>query len=446
MNRLKAAIVFTLLIQISVMGAPKKAYPLRDAVESTPRNGLPNVVEKLKSGKSVAIAYFGGSITAQLGYRVLSQKFLEKLYPEAKIKGIHAAIGGTGSDLGAFRVQRDVLRHKPDLIVIEFAVNDTHKSPTNIHQTFDGILRQVWKADPKTDILFVYTLAGRDLKNLQAGKFQRSASAMEDVADHYGIPSIHMGLEVARLTAQGKVVFKAKKGKMSQVAGKELNKDSSEVKAVADKIIFSGDGVHPYTDSGHGLYQASIARSWPAISAAGQVGPHSLPDPLSKDHWGAAKTLPLSVATMTGNFEKLDMTRGIGKRFSSRMDQLYKASSPTESITFSFKGQQVAFYDLVGPDCGQLSVTIDGKTRVVRRMDKYCSYHRLARLVVAENLKDTVHTVTVQVHPEPLKKETILFPNKVPDMKKNPKKYEGTNWYVGGIQLIGDLVESPAKQ
>ena len=41
------------------------ANPSVEAVESHPRQGLPNFFAKLKQGKDVRIAYFGGSITAQ---------------------------------------------------------------------------------------------------------------------------------------------------------------------------------------------------------------------------------------------------------------------------------------------------------------------------------------------------------------------------------------------
>ena len=37
--------------------------------------------------------------------------------------GLNAVISGTGSDLGAFRVSEQLLKYKPDLIFIEFAVN-----------------------------------------------------------------------------------------------------------------------------------------------------------------------------------------------------------------------------------------------------------------------------------------------------------------------------------
>ncbi len=44
---------------------PELANPSVEAVESHPRQGLPNFFAKLKQGKDVRIAYFGGSITAQ---------------------------------------------------------------------------------------------------------------------------------------------------------------------------------------------------------------------------------------------------------------------------------------------------------------------------------------------------------------------------------------------
>ena len=59
---------------------------------------------------------------------------LEKTYPEAHIKFHDAAIGGTPSKLGVFRMDRDVLPYKPDLIFIEFAVNDGGK----IKDFYDG--------------------------------------------------------------------------------------------------------------------------------------------------------------------------------------------------------------------------------------------------------------------------------------------------------------------
>lgn len=259
-----AIIIFLLLTPLAWASADSRGR----AVECSPRSGLGNVFEKLNAGEHVKIAYLGGSITSQPGWRVKSRQWFQQQYPRAKVDEINAAIGGTGSDLGVFRLKHDVLDHGPDLLFVEFAVNDGGAPPERIHRSMEGIVRQTWKADPKIDICFVYTLAINMLGDLQAGRFPRAAAAMEKLADHYGIPSIHMGLEVARLEEQGKVVFKAPKPKTEE-----------QKEALAGKTIFSPDGVHPYTDTGHELYLQAIIRSMQKIKNVGRPGPHRLGEP-----------------------------------------------------------------------------------------------------------------------------------------------------------------------
>lgn len=83
------------------------------AVECHARDGLPNVLHKLSAGKDVRIAYLGGSITAQPGWRVKTTAWFQKQFPDSRVDEIDAAIGGTGSDLGVYRLQHDVLTYKP---------------------------------------------------------------------------------------------------------------------------------------------------------------------------------------------------------------------------------------------------------------------------------------------------------------------------------------------
>jgi lysophospholipase L1-like esterase len=86
----------------------------------------------------VTVAYLGGSITAMNGWRNKTTDWLRTTYPGATFKEIHAAIGGTGSDLGVFRLGRDVLAHKPDLLFVEFATNDGGQPPEQIWAQYGG--------------------------------------------------------------------------------------------------------------------------------------------------------------------------------------------------------------------------------------------------------------------------------------------------------------------
>lgn len=67
------------------------------------REGIGTFVAKATAGKPVTVAYLGGSITEMNGWRNLTTVWLKKEFPQAKVKEVGAAIGGTGSDLGVFR-------------------------------------------------------------------------------------------------------------------------------------------------------------------------------------------------------------------------------------------------------------------------------------------------------------------------------------------------------
>ncbi len=208
------------------------------------RDGLGNFAAKLQAGKPVKVAYLGGSITAAPGWRVKTREWLAKQYPLAKVDEIHAAIGGTGSDLGVYRVDRDALVYQPDLLFVEFAVNDGSARPEQIWRAMEGIVRKTWKANPLIDICFVYTYRVGYEKELSTGFCPSAASAMELLADHYGIPSINFALKVVELEGQGKLVYQAKEPTEASV------------------IRFSQDGVHPL-DEGHEIYADVFAQVFP---------------------------------------------------------------------------------------------------------------------------------------------------------------------------------------
>jgi lysophospholipase L1-like esterase len=397
-------------------------------VECRERSGLPNVLAKLKAGAEVRIAYLGGSITAQDGWRPKTLNSFRQQFPNAKVSEINAAIGGTGSDLGVFRLRHDVLQHKPDLLFVEFAVNDGGAPSKQIYRCMEGIVRQTWKQDATTDICFVYTLAGGMLETLQQGRFPRSASAMEKVAEHYGIPSIHMGLEVARLEMAGRLIFKGDKPKTD-----------AEKAALGDKILFSPDGVHPYTDIGHQLYLEAVVRSFERIEKVGKPGPHLLPMPFVADNWEAAKMIELSKTALSPGWRRLDANVDpIAKSFGNRLPEVWKATQPGESISFKFRGSTVRIYDLVGPDCGQVTVALDDRPPVTKaRFDAYCTYHRLASLSVGEELPEAMHTVKITIHPDQPNKAKILAERN--EKIDDPKRFDGTAWYAGAILVIGDM-------
>ena len=414
-----AALICAFEVQIA------QAAPLS---ELQARTGLPNFLQKLETGGPVHIAYLGGSITAQEGWRPKTLQWFREQFPSAKLTEINAAIGGTGSDLGVFRLKRDVLDHDPDLLFVEFAVNDSGAAPAQIHRCMEGIVRQTWKHNAKTDICFVYTLAGTMLDTLKEEQLPRSIVAMEQIADHYGIPTINMGLPVARLEKAGKLVFKG-----------DLPKDKSGT--AGEPVVFSPDAVHPYPETGHQIYLEAVVRSFEALRKMGQPQSHSLPEPFVADQWEAATMVPHNRAKLSSGWQRLDpATANLARQFKDRLPELWRASQPGESISFRFRGRTAKIYDLLGPDCGQVIVKIDDRPPEVKaRFDAYCTYHRLATLTIADELPDGIHQVEVTVHPEQPDKAKILSQRH--QTIDDPKRYDGTNWYAGSLLLVGELVE-----
>ena len=87
---------------------------------------------RARKGEPLSVVFFGGSLTwganasepQTTSYRGLMAQYLQAKYPKAPFTFHDAAIGGTGSALGLFRLQRDVLAYKPDLVFLDFTAND----------------------------------------------------------------------------------------------------------------------------------------------------------------------------------------------------------------------------------------------------------------------------------------------------------------------------------
>ncbi len=419
--------------------------PRRKAVEVHSRKGLPNVLRKATAadGREIRVGYLGGSITAAEGWRVQSLAKLQELYPSVKWTQINAAIGGTGSDLGVFRVGAQVLAHQPDLLFVEFAVNDGATDPSQIQRCMEGIVRQTWAANPETDIVFVYTISAPHLADAQAGKCSRSADAMEAVADHYGIPSVDFGVDVARRITEGSLIFQG-----TRPEGKTANSPADSDHSKANPMIFSGDGVHPFLETGHVLYTEALFRAWDVIKAITPASKtpikHERIAPLRSDNWEAAKIVPIRQKMLSGQWKNLSNTDDpTQKRFAERLPEIWRATTPGDSLTFRFRGHVIGFFDLLGPDSGQLLVSLDGdESKLTKRIDGYCTYQRLASFFPSRRLApETVHTVTVTLDQDTPDKRQILFEKNRPDFDKNPQKYAPNLWNVGGILLLGEAVE-----
>jgi len=391
------------------------------ASELNPRSGLPNVLAKLAQGKDVRIAYLGGSITAAGGWRVLSLQWFQQQFPQAHPTEIDAALSGTGSTLGAFRIDHDVLRAHPDLVFVEFAVNDHGFKPEQVREAMEGIVRKIWRADPTTDICFIYTLTQDDLSALESGNESYTSAAMEQVAKHYDIPSINFGVAVAKRVKEGTLLFKG------------------QLPATIDPtqpMIFSGDGTHPYERTGHTLYLESFARSINALRAVGSIGPHLVPKPLDVHNLEIATVVPLTDVSHTGNWQPVTLNDETDQLPRS-LPNVFAASKPGDGLSFDFDGTLCGLYGVKGPDAAQFTVAIDRDTPISTTLfDSFSTAHRYRiRPWFSPSLKPGHHHVVITIAGVVSNKEAILHAPTAGD-----PEFDRSVLYIGSILINGTLL------
>lgn len=124
-------------------------YP--DAVASRGRpTALRRVFDRAERGGTVRVAVLGGSITegtaaggADRAWGAVFARGWQDLFPKAKVEFLNAGVGATGSAIGAFRYARDVSPFKPDILAVEFSVNDDDDGLAR--QTMEGVIRHAMR-------------------------------------------------------------------------------------------------------------------------------------------------------------------------------------------------------------------------------------------------------------------------------------------------------------
>jgi GDSL-like Lipase/Acylhydrolase family len=403
------------------------------------RDGLPNFFNKIKQiSPTLNIAFLGGSITkAEDQYRNQTLAFIQSLNPGARLKGINAGVSGTGTELGACRVKEQVLKYKPDLVFVEFAVNG------GSNQAMEGIVRQIIKNNPQTDICFIYTIAGDQYQQYAKNEIPAKIAGFEKVANHYQIPSIHLGLYPSVLASQGKLVWKSNS-------------------AVENKIVFSKDGTHP-SKAGGDLYTQAIARAFNEIKALAVVHNHELVSPLYVDNWeDAGMYSPLEVATFSKGWETINPLNFDNlKTFAPWFSTVSKTAEPNATCVFKFKGTVFGFFDIGGPEVGQVLVEIDGNCAELKRkagnasnklpnesgykclMNRFnsnCNNRYRGQFEMIE-VPDGIHEVKITLSSVQTNKLAILEGQDLSDIEQFPDKYNQQIFYLGKILVKGNFLK-----
>jgi lysophospholipase L1-like esterase len=371
------------------------------AAEFRGRDGLPNFFQKIKQGRTVRIAYLGGSITAAEGWRPKTMAWFRQQFPQSEFVEINVAVPGTGSDFSACRVREDVLSQKPDLVFLECRVNGGGGFE---RESSEGVVRRIWSQDPQIDICFVYTIHLPQLKTIQEGRLTGFGEILERVANHYGIPGIDLGIEIAKLEKDGKLTFKGSEPEPG-------------------KILFSNDGTHPL-DEGYNIYSEVIARSMLKMQDISGGMLHKTGEPLFENCWETAGLLPIRQAQLSSGWTGVDaesdpVYRNDRFRTKSMLRDALKCSHAGETITVRWNGTTVGFSDIPYGDVAAVEAVIDGGQTVEMERRQSNPRYQFARFWYLPPQPPGEHTVCLTVKQLP----------------------EGQSFYAGQILIVGTAVK-----
>lgn len=303
-----------LVIQSAAIGSAQPPDVGQDVAEAFSRaaNGAPL--------RYVAI---GGSIT-QAGEGWIGD-WLRQQFPKSQVTSVNSGISGTGSSLGIFRIDRDVIAYQPDLVAIEFCVNDLGLPDAQAIRYMESLVVRL-KSLPHPPAIIILEAATRDGVNL---------SRHRRVAQHYGL------LEVDLQTATNEYLA---------TTGESWS------------MLF-GDTVHP-NRAGHALYRSVIEKALQPIADEASRGTQIVDN---------AKTLPSPLSSepllLDGRMVPLQGLREPSDRWTSEaapradwsrfFQGVLSASEPGAALQIPFRGTAAGVFFAMNKDFGTFYMNVD---------------------------------------------------------------------------------------
>lgn len=167
---------------------------------------LRRIMRRAMAGQRIVMGFLGGSITQgclaedeehTYVYRVV--KWWRQQFPQAVVEFVNAGIGGTSSHYGTARVREDVLAKRPDVVMVDFSVNDeaeTGEQAEFFAETFEGVIRQILEAKEEPAVVILNHVFYAD---------GHSAEQVHNrIGKHYDLPCISMRKAVYEKILAGK--------------------------------------------------------------------------------------------------------------------------------------------------------------------------------------------------------------------------------------------------
>lgn len=232
-------------------------------------HALERIMQRAGRGERLTLGFLGGSITQgslasapDTCYAYLVYDWWRKTFPQASFSFVNGGIGGTSSHFAGARVWEDVLCYRPDVVVVDFSVNDT--ADPFFEETYEGVIRRLLKAPSKPAVIIMNNVF-----------YDNGCNAQEyhnRIGAYYGLPCVSM-----------------KDAIYPKIESGQLKRED-----------ITPDNLHP-NDCGHRLVADVICSFLKAVRLAGESGTHepadcvsdTLPAPLTANAYEDSRRIQL---------------------------------------------------------------------------------------------------------------------------------------------------------
>lgn len=293
--------------------------------------------EMFANKDTLEVVFFGGSITYQSGWRTTVTNGLTEMFSGKTVNCYNESWGGTGAHTGWNRLDMNVKPHNPDVVFVEYAVNDSYDSEAA--KWIESVIRSMNSWEKRPVIILVYTT----VVDFNQNNF--AVSEQTRVAEAYGVPYISV----------------------KDYVMSKYNEDSSFA-ADWDAKVYLTDGTHTATDAdGFKLYGDYVNAL---------LEHHS-------DHYFKLPKANSQVTKVVSDSKDEAMEYTAGKALDN------------ESMTFTFSGDELMLLFNYGADKGSYTLVVDEKT-VELEKSTHMTGSGVSRIFVSyDGFGDGEHTATI---------------------------------------------------
>ena len=347
--------------------------------------------DKYISNEPLRIAFLGGSITQQGQYTTPLKTYLNTILNATGRGGItyydnsKSGVGGTGSDLAIYRAEKDIIDFGPDIVFIDFAVNDGYDSDaseakrTARKKNMENLIRQFMELPHQPMVIML------DFTTKALGDNRPVIDDAAELRTTYNIANV----DVAQYIDDNIRTEENTEGTLVWTTA-DASPYSSE-----NPTVLTGDSIHPNSAGGN-VYATYINSVLSANPTNFFKKMNTLVTPLYASSYRNTRMVSWREGVYSG---KWNYTKN-GTVYWHLTDGQVTPQSDDATVTFEFTGTTIGLYMATGNVGGlsdSMEYSIDGGEYTTVSSYAGTSAWMANKKILGSNLDPTVvHTITLR--------------------------------------------------